>query len=374
MIQPHTLDEIPRGDPREYLRRDRRGGRARLPEQRRAMYIGGGGISIPGDPLGASGGVAPFSGNFASLFPGAYHFLQSDRGLSYGAVMRANAGNTSGVSFALTGATPAVPVPIWIRITAPGVGNVYYDGLGAAPAMVGVTIVDGFNIVLTGAGLGMAITPGVGSQVAGDTWKATCSGLADQTPNGINAVQLTPAQQPIVMKGLNGKVTIAGDGLAGFMKVLLALPVPSVTPYYVFAVFRMTDIITNCSLFGRGDASPNTHIFYCTSATSLDVYDGLDLNNFRLQSGLNTWLELEKKTSNSASDFLKLGTNTVLGSSGNNSQDPSGIQIFASGSGAFGPFELAALTHTPVLPDWVAVRAAINSAAGYGAGNVETCV
>src|SRR6187431_1121289 len=144
-------------------------------------------------PGGGGGPTPPPPINFADLFLGAYQVVQTDKGLSYGAVMRADAGNSSSVAFALTGATPAVPVPIWIRITAPGVGNVYYDGLGVTAAMTGVTIVDSVNIVLTGAGAGMAITPGVGSQVAGNTWRATCSSLADQSGNGRNYTQLTPA-------------------------------------------------------------------------------------------------------------------------------------------------------------------------------------
>lgn len=194
------------------------------------------GVNWPG-----GGGPPPFDGNFATVFPGAIQVLQSDKGLQYGAVMRADPGNTSGVAFALTGATPAVPVPIWIRVTGAGVGNVYYDGLGVTPAMVGVTITDSVPIILTGAALGMAITPGVGSQVAGNTWRATCSQLADQSGNGWHATQLLPGNQFEVGAGFNGRACLVGSAAQGtVLRHSLLLPDPAVTPFYYYAVLRTT--------------------------------------------------------------------------------------------------------------------------------------
>lgn len=40
------------------------------------------------------------------------------------------------------------------------------------------------------------------------------------------------------------------------------------------------------------------------------------------------------------------------------------------GGASFGNFELLLLVYTPNLPDWAAVRAAVNSATGYGVGAV----
>jgi hypothetical protein len=281
--------------------------------------------------------------------------------------MHADTSNTSSVAFALTGATPAVPVPIWIRITAPGVGNVYYDGLGVTPAMVGVTIVDSVNIVLTGAGLGMAITPGVGSQVAGDTWQATCSGLADQSGSGKNFAQLTPAAQPIVTTGLNGKPGLLFDGIDDFLRssvqtLLTALPFQGVV------VARLLTATTNdrilygcdglsCALFGN---APN----------QITMYNG----SFGPAGPITTAATRYSATyTGTAADELLAGSNSATGvnagpaipSSSNAFTDIARLAVL----GTFGKIEFFMLTFIPPTP-LGSFDAALNSPGGYGPGAI----
>jgi len=291
--------------------------------------------------------------------------------------MRADAGNSSSVAFALTGATPAVPVPIWIRITAPGVGNVYYDGLGVTPAMVGVTIVDSVNIVLTGAGLGMAITPGVGSQVAGDTWKATCSGLADQTPNGRNAVQLTPAFQPIITTGLNGKVGILFDGIDDLLTYTLALPNPSVASatgmYGVVRALGIPGGLTSFCTDAQGAANPGISIIGLGSQAM--AYAGGGGTNTRVTLANPSSVRMAAGFSGSAADYQWIGANKQTALIGSGGSSPArafgGVPVALA---CFLRYELFSWSTTPYMitpAQLTDADAAINSAGGYGAAAIE---
>jgi len=363
MIRLAGLDEMPGGSPeRERVRRYRR---ERRPAHRRAMWIGGGSISIPGDPFKAgAGGPPPFSGNWADLFPGAFQVVQSDKGIEYGAVMRADAGNTSSVAFALTGASPAVAVPIWIRITAPGVGNVYYDGLGITPAMAGVTIVDSVNIVLTGAGAGMAITPGVGSQAPGDTWRATCSLQADQSGNGKNATQVTPANQPLVAMGPNGVACLSGAATGdGYLRTnALNLPSPDVTPYWVFLVLRIDVYGSALPVMGNFDFAL-TNQLYPSNVTGLTQRHQFNVSNPGAGIAEGSWFIVEIKRSNSAADPFKVGGSLVTGNAGVGAVATE-CMFQSPGSGYGSLASMLAKVYTPNAPDWPAIRAAVT--AKYG--------
>ena len=322
--------------------------------------------NIPPRKAGSSGPPPIVPIRFADLFPGAYQVVQTDLGLSYGAVMRADAGNTSSVAFALTGATPAVPVPIWIRITAPGVGNVYYDGLGVTPAMVGVTIVDSVNIVLTGAGAGMAITPGVGSQVVGNTWRATCSGLADQSGNGFNTIQLTPAQQPIVTVGLNGKPGLLFDGVDDvFVSNIATLA----QPYQIVLVGRLLDpSIGNKALCGGGPGGFNSGLLYTNSGSLIFSYSGGFGPSLPFTSSANT--RFACTYTGTTADTLLVGSASATGANGGATTGPNvalGANVPLS---QYGNCEIFAAIYTPPVPSLAAFDTALNTPAGYGPGAI----
>jgi hypothetical protein len=318
--------------------------------------------NIPPRKGGSAGPPPVVPINFADLFPGAYQVVQSDLGLSYGAVMRADAGNTSSVAFALTGATPAVPVPIWIRVTAPGVGNVYYDGLGVTPAMVGVTIVDSVNIVLTGAGLGMAITPGVGSQVVGNTWRATCSGLADQSGNAKHYSQLTPSQQPIVTAGLNGKPGLLFDGVNDVLVSTISVPYP----FLVLFVGRIVGPSGLPGMFGGGNPYQGSII---NNPTTVQQYSGAGFVNTVAFSAL-TNQRFAALFSNSAADSLRIGNlpPTTGANAGAAISTQMGIGSLADVIRSSNVEVFAVLIVPPT--DYSAFDAALNSPQGYAAGAI----
>jgi len=323
-------------------------------------------VKSPGGFGLLAGGEAPATSiDFAALFPTAYQVLQSDRGLSYGAVMRADPGNTSGVSFALTGATPAVPVPIWIKITSFGRASIYYDGLGITPTMTNVVVSDSVPIVLADAGSGMAITPGVGSQVTGNIWRATCSGLNDQSGNGRHAIQLTPSKQPLVAVGRNGKPEILFGGGSENLRANF-LPPAGTMGYLVYRIISGGSF--NYIVDSNPGAGSNGYsIFINGGAHSVFGYSGAYLPGGDI--GLNAYNRTVIRW-NAAASSIKLGSNPITSGDvgplvplvgmrtlGCRSDESSGANI-----------GLFAIVHCPPQP-YAAADAAINAApSGYGPG------
>ncbi len=314
-IRLATLDEIP-----AYREPPRRPARNRRPEHRRAMYIGGGGITIPGDPLGSVG----FSGNFASLFtPGTVlQSVQSDLGLTYGGTPLPTAGNTSTTALTLTGSLAGVPVPIWWKATntlAIGAGamfTIYYDGAGVTPAMTGVTPTAGVPVPLTGAATGLSIAWSAGTSVNNDTWKATCAALADQGPGAKHYAQAGPTLQPVVALALNGFPGLLFDGVDDVLScTTLTLPAPATTPTYVLCVWNIVAALTNNQVFG--DNANQACVSIIKDAG----------NAMRNQNGAvgalaaftpGTWYRSYSEFANSLADVIKIGSTQNSGAlSGN---------------------------------------------------------
>jgi len=315
-----------------------------------------------------SGGVTPFDGNFASLFPGAFAVVQSDLGVNYGAVMRPNETNTSGVAFALTGAAPDVPVPIWIKITAPGLANIYYDGLGVTPVRTGAPVFDSASILLTGAAAGLAITPGVGSQVPGDIWKATCARLNDQSGNNNNFRDPGFGYQPLtIANGPNGVVCLSANSGPVVQQALGAvamnLPAPSATPYYSFAAFRLdTNDGGGGSIIGNIDLGPPHNDVRVIGTTGIATLNPTQVD-LPASITLGQWYFMELKRSNNAADYFRVGALQTAGNAGNGAtvtptfgRDP-GHSVGVASSFLLHGF-------TPNEPNWTAVRAAVT--AKYG--------
>jgi len=335
------------------------------------MYIGGGGVRIPGEAFAVAAGSA-FSGNFATLFPGAYQVAQTDLGLTYGGTLLAAVGNAGTTVVTLTGSLSSVPVPVWaVGTNSAAIGsganyNIYYDGIGTTVAMNVTPASAGVAVPLTGAGTGLSLTWSAGTCAPGDLYRATCSALGDQSGNGLGYSQATASKQPIVGPGLNGRVSLIHSGSS--LVSLLNLPVPGTTPYYTAAVFRQLSWGSSLTMWGRTSGLGET-VFQSTGGPSpnLTSYSGTGITG-NTGAPLGTWVDAEIKRSNAAGDTHKFGATTVTGSSGNNAT--TGMEIGSATGTSFGNIELLLLVHTPNLPDWVAFRAAVNSAAGYGVGAV----
>lgn len=309
--------------------------------------------------------AAPFAGAWATLFPGAFQVVQTDLGLTYGGTLLAGGGATDSVT--LTGSLATTPVPILALGTGVGTCNIYYDG-GTTAAMTGVTPTAGVPVALTGAALGLSLTWTAATIANANTWTATCAGLADQSGNTKHYSQATASKQPILTVGLNGKPGLLFDGVSNSLVSLLNLPVPGTTPYSIFAVFRQPTWATNTPLFGPTGQSITSSIFKAGGTPLIfNRVSGTGPSNGG--AALNTWVDLEILRSATASDPFKLGSTTVTALAGNAAL--TGQEIGSVQAGAFfGTIELLALAFVPGAPNWTAIRAAINSAAGYGVGSV----
>lgn len=310
----------------------------------------------------AAAAVTPV--DWATAFPGSFQVAQTDKGILYGATMRASGGATSVATLSSTTGL-ATPVPITITGTGAGVVSISFDE-GVTQTMVGVTPSAGVPVALTGKGSGASVSFSTTAIANGHVWQATGT-LQDTSGNGKHFTQATASKQAIITVGLNGKAglwCVAAN--SNSLVSALNLPAPGTTPYYVFAVFRQKSWIANSTMWGRGSGTGET--LYCAPSTpTLTHYTGVTtITNGG--AAIDTWVVAELTATNNASDTKRIGTTTTTGNSGNIAT--TGLEIGSATGIAYGDIELLALIHTPNLPDWNALRALVNSASGYGQGNV----
>lgn len=312
-----------------------------------------------------------FNGQFASLFPGAYQVVQTDLGLTYGGTPLATAGNTSTTVLAITGSLATVPVPIWAKATntlAIGAGaqfNIYYDGLGFTPAMAGVTPTAGVPVALTGAGTGLSIAWAAGSSVNNNSWKATCSALADQTANGWHYSQAAASKQPVITVGLNGKVGLLFDGLDDFLQSTLV----TVFPYKLWAVFRTGVAGGQCTYFGPATGSGGITFSSTGSiATNIQQFSGNVVNP--TTGPLNTWIRLESGFTNTVADYLRVGSAVAVSGGNAGSNVRADAQIASNTGSQAAPIEFLAGAWLPGGVSTASADAALNTSAGYGVGSI----
>lgn len=277
-----------------------------------------------------------FDGNFAALFPGSYQVVQTDLpgALLYGSTPVATTGNTSTTIVSLSGVLSTVAVPIWVKSTnsaSIGAGatfNVYYDGAGTTPAMTGITPTAGTPVALTGAGASMSITFTAGTSVNGNSWKATCAGLVDQSGNMLDYTQLDITAQPIVTAGVNGKPGILGDGVNDVLASACSLPAPGTTPWCGFLVARRpTTAAANARMVG--DSSDSADLIL-SAATSIRLFNGGTFGPTATGLPTNTWGAIDFKYSNSASDYIQTGSGAVASGAGAGNFASSGRQVGAA--------------------------------------------
>lgn len=260
------------------------------------------GISWPGS--------GSFNGNFASLFTGVLQSVQTDLGLTYGGAMLTT--GTTVVATTLTGSLATNPVPITVKVAAGSVVgitasfNIYYDG-GTTPAMAGVVPAAATPFPLTGAGTGLSITLAAGAVTPDFVAVATCAGLADQAPTPHNFSQATLANQPIITAGLNGFCGLVGDGVNTEMSSTFVTPTPGATPTYLYVVGRMrAKPGANACIYGAAGGI-GTGIFCASGTLNIVEFAGTALANPTL-AVLNSWYGMSAAFTNSASDFMKLGS------------------------------------------------------------------
>lgn len=341
-------------------------------DEPRASFARGIGGRVSGRRLVGSAPIAaaPFNGSFATLFPGAFQVVQTDLGLTYGGTPLATATNTSTTVLTLTGTLATVPVPIWAVATntlAIGAGaqfNIYYDGLGVTPAMVGVTPAVATPVALTGAATGLSLAWSAGASVNADSWKATCAGLADQSGNTKNYSQATASKQPIVTVGLNGKPGLLGDGVDDFFTSTFNLPDQAVTPWLVYFIMNQITWVSGRRPLGVNSGT-NFGLNQQSSSPNLSTLNGGVLNP---GLAVGVWGVVESQMLNGATSFERMGTTKVTGALAFG-PNAGGTQIFGTASANAANVEMLALIYAPAQST-AAVAAAVNSAAGYGVGNV----
>lgn len=307
--------------------------RPRRPEQRRAMLIGGGGITIPGPSNGS-----PVI-DFAKLFtPGTVlQSIQTDLGLTYGGTMLAG-GTSNTVVATLSGSLLGIPVPILVKCSQIGtIGvdalfDVYFDG-GTTPAMVGILPSAGVPYPLTGAGAGLSVSLSAGSPTSLDnTWKATCSALADQSGNANNYAQAGATKQPVMSTGLGGRAGLLFDGSNDELDNS-TLSYPASVSYRF--VFRNVSYTTSTAIFGPNTAAAAPIIYQVGTSPNMRQFNNGDGALTNGGAVVGSWVRGRSWFNNAGTDYLRLGAVNSTGIATGAGRTGTGMRIGFSANGGF---------------------------------------
>lgn len=322
--------------------------------------------------IGAASGPG-FNGQFAALFPGAYQVVQTDLGLTYGGTMLA--AGTAPPVITLTGSLAGVPVPILVSETLAGIlgtwqGSVSYNN----GADVAQTFTSATTVPLNGKGTGLTLNIAAGAAATGNTWTATCAGLADQSGHLKHYSQATASKQPVITVGINGKPGLLFvASRSTLLTSSLVLTTPAVAGWAYYLVGRLPNISTATNARILSGASGGALLCQNGASTNngLLMFDSaFGPNNLTANPPIGSYAAIDGAFTNSASDFMRIGSTANVTGPNAGSTTESGRQIGAGASGATpSDFELLGLVYAP-LGFAAAWRAAVNSAAGYGVGNV----
>lgn len=310
-----------------------------------------------------------FNGNFASLFSGAYQVIQSDLGITYGGTLSANGTTPPVITF--TGSLLTTPVPITITCTLLGArgtwtGSVSYDG-GSTQAQ---TFTSAATVALTGAGSGLTLNIAVGNAATNNTWKATCSGFADQSGNNKNYSQAAAGSQPILVVGLNGRVSLSFDGVDDGMQSSLAIPAPTgATPTTLYAVVSVQTNGGQSQFFSDGSGVGHSVLDILGDLTHIEQYSANGAN--LVSVGANTWYRVLVTWTGSTADKNRWGSISTTGTSAGSSPSVAKWIGRAAGFGLAAKMNLLMATWLPFIPTASQLGTYDAATASfYGAGNV----
>lgn len=322
-----------------------------------------------GPRIGVNPGNASFSGAFASLFPGALQVVQTDIGLTYGTTMLAT-GTTPPV-ITLSGSLSTVPVPITVTCTLIGIRGIWtgtysFDGGSTTTAFTSAATIN-----LTGKGSGLVLNIAAGTAAINDVWKATCSGLADQSGGGWNYSQAGTGQ-PIITVGINGKPGLLFDATrTTYLSSSFAAPVPGTTAYSIYMVMTPATFGSQQNFIGSTGSPGASTLYDPGSLTSLTQFNGASANMSAVAAAR---ARIVADYTNSINDRIKSGSNVIVTgqSAGNSAGVAQAIGAGTAGGNFPANLEFFMMVIAPLISNSQLgiADAAINSTNGYGSGNV----
>lgn len=158
----------------------------------------------------------------------------------------------------------------------------------------------------------------------------TITGVTDQSAS-LAFSSTNAGQRPSVGAGFNGRASILTDGVSQELHSAIALPSPSVTPFYLYAIFKPTTKGSQANYFGGGGGGG---VVYSATGNVNNLTQGCS-GVGPVSSMTNALTRVYAEFTGSTADRLKSGSNSfVTGVSSGVSSDTV-VSIGAITSGLF---------------------------------------
>lgn len=169
----------------------------------------------------------------------------------------------------------------------------------------------------------------------GTTISTGVSAWADQSGNSNSFTQATTASQPTLITAdvdFGGRNSLLGDGVNDFMTNVWVPLAPTTNPQWFFVVFNQVTWTAGKYLFAGSVSSAICSFLQFTSTPAMSMGNTTVTNN-NAGAAIGTSVRGEVSFTGSTSDYLKLGSTTVTGTSAAVSAGLVGLKLFTRNNG-----------------------------------------
>lgn len=162
----------------------------------------------------------------------------------------------------------------------------------------------------------------------------------DQSSGGFNLTEATNPPTLNASGGPNNQAFYSGDGTNDrFDNATFNAPAPGTTPMLVWWIFRQVSWTANDEIFTFGGGSREA-VRQTTSSPNVSMLNTTAVNE-NGGAAVGTWVRGVVLWTNSASDYLKLGSTLVAGANAGASDPIAGLNLFSRAGTNFGNVDIA---------------------------------
>lgn len=156
---------------------------------------------------------------------------------------------------------------------------------------------------------------------------------ADQSGNGVNFLQGTGSAQPaLAAADLDGYSAVVGDGTNDLLAAAWARVAPGTQSFYQRFIIKQVTWVANDALFGDFASAGVGSTVEMVGVTPAVIQFNGSIRHSNTGGTVGSYFRLEVQYTNSAADYLKIGSVNQTGTNAGNNAGSGTMQLFAIGN------------------------------------------